>query len=511
MFKRFLSQRTNSHFVTARPVDFRQLRTIAYLGLDHSECMRETKLGHHLLLLSERDRKDFARFLDSPYFNEQPNSAALFAVLDQHILRYKHRDLTEPEVFALLFPARPFDQNKLRKECTALLKLLLQFLAQQAYQLDAAHQSYYLLQQLYALGEDDYFPFHFQDIQAELQAAASKDGAYYDHQMAVGVTRFRFDLRHADRKSSVDLNELIDHAELAYCIKKMELLYAALNHGRVVAQAKEIHDPQFLDLVGRRLPHLPIQTQMYYHLFCCTIDPQAIQNYHAFRSLLFQSDLKGEYLLDMYTAAVNYCVRKSNAGNQENLIEIFGLYQEMLAQNLLTIKGVFPSPQFKNMVVIAGRLNEFDWIRSFMAKNSDLLPDETKSITIDFCLGVLCFMEGDLKRAEPAFNRVLDNFEDVFFGLDARGYLLRIYYETGNMIGLESLIDSFRMFLKRSRDLSAERKVAYGEFIRFVRRLVRTSPHDDLALRKLQDEIRLGAKVPVTGWLLEKVAQLLGE
>ena len=99
-------------------------------------------------------------------------------------------------------------------------------------------------------------------------------------------------------------------------------------------------------------------------------------------------------------------------------------------------------------------------------------------------------------------------WEDIFYGLDARGYLLRIYYELGNQIGLESLLESYRMYIKRNPALTPARRESHSEFIRYVRRLTHVNPHDEAAITRLETEIQAGSRIPSTAWLLQKVQAL---
>jgi hypothetical protein len=165
----------------------------------------------------------------------------------------------------------------------------------------------------------------------------------------------------------------------------------------------------------------------------------------------------------------------------------------------------------KNAVVIASRLGEFAWARDVMQRFEQELQKAARLSAFHFGWGTILYHERDLDRAEPHYHRVLDHAEDVHYSLDARGYLLRIYYETGNIIGLDALLASFRMFLKRSADISGDRKARYNAFIRFAHRLAHTAPHDKESLLQLRERILAARRIPPTAWLLERVEGLLGE
>jgi hypothetical protein len=471
--------------------------------------VRETKLFQVLHQVPEDQRKQFALYVASPYFNSVPRLAKLLEVLEQHLLRYKVRELSEQEAFALLLPGQPYDQNRFRKDSSALLKLLLQFLAQS--QFDAATHLHgtYLLKSLNTLGIEQHFPSYHQQALGELDASEALAAALHDSHVQLGMERYLFDLQQPSRSSDIDLDGLIDHLEIAGVIRKMELLYLQVNNRLVTSKGKKRDDAAFIQLVAEQLPFLPSQTQMYFHLYRCTLYPDLEAEYAHFKQLLSEAKLAPLQLDAMYTAALNYCARRLNSGHPRFLRETFEIYQEMLERQIFGTGGKLLSSHFKNIVLVAGRLSEFEWALQFVEQNVAHLQAEFNHNAYNFSMGVIAFHQRQFEKAERHLYRVLDDYEDIFFGVDARVILLRIHYETENMVGLESLADSFRMFIKRTTQLDGHRKANLQAFIRYLRRLARIPAFDKLALQKLKEAILAGRKFANTAWLLEKVEQNL--
>lgn len=472
--------------------------------------MRETKLYQHLSLLNEPMRKRFRAYLASPYHNPLPRFVDLLDILDQHLLRYKLRQLSEEQAWALYFPGLPFDLNKFRKDCTALLRLLTDFIAQEAYTNDRPQQALYLLQQLNRLGAHHYFHGYAQEAKQILSEANASGKAVFDKVAGIGLEEYRNDLEQPERNSDVGLHDLIAAVEIDYCIRKMELRYVEINHFLVTGKGRPSLDNAFLDLVNARLDDLPVQTRMFYHLHECTRDESAEAHYHAFRTLL-KTVGPSENLADMYSAALNFCARRLNAGFAEYLRETHLLHREMLELGLMGQEHRYLSPNFKNAIVVACRLDEYAWAKELLARFSEPLSLPQNQNAHQFAEGVIAYHEGNLKKAEPFFHRLLDEFEDIFYALDARGYLLRIHYESQNQIGLEALLESYRMYIRRHPTLSGTRKAGHNEFIRFMRRLTRVNPHDQDAIARLEQEIQNGRRIPATAWLLKKVRELKRE
>jgi hypothetical protein len=469
--------------------------------------MRSTKLYKLLHHVPEDTRKQFALFVASPYFNPVPRLAKLLEILAQHLLCYKVRNLTEQETFALLIPGQPFDQNRLRKDSSALVKLLMQFLAQQQFEQAAHLQGYFTLKGLHQLETDAFFQRYWEQVDAEIAQDASPRADLHETKVRMGLLRYHYDLRQPRRDSDVDIDGLIAQQELSHLIRKMELCYMQLNHRLVTGKGMLRNDAPFLAEVAEHLTQLPPKTQMYFHLHRCTLVPALEEAYIAFKALLTASVLDRDGQDEMYTAALNYCARQLNAGQQKYLRETYDLYHELLGKQQAGAAPALLSSHFKNIVVVASRLGEFAWARQFVAQYVPHLQGEFNHNAYHFSLGYIAFMEGHFAQAESYLYRVLHDYEDIFFGVDARVTLLRIHYETENMIGLDSLADAFRMYIQRSTHLNGQRKANLQAFIRQLKRLAHIPTFDQAALKKLHAEIIGGREMVNKQWLLTKLEQ----
>jgi uncharacterized protein YihD (DUF1040 family) len=90
--------------------------------------------------------------------------------------------------------------------------------------------------------------------------------------------------------------------------------------------------------------------------------------------------------------------------------------------------------------------------------------------------------------------------------LDARSMLLRIYFESGYEDALESLLDSFQIYLKRQKEVGYQRE-HYLNMIRFVRKLVKTDRRDHAGKAGIRQEIEQTADLAGRAWLLEQLGQ----
>lgn len=473
-------------------------------------AMRDTKLVELLQLLSRQQRRRLALFVASPYFNGVPRLAELLEILDQRLLRLPDAQPTEEEVFALLLPGLPYDQNRLRKDCTALLQLTVRFLAQERYAESTPLQAQHRIQALNALEADGLFPGFLLSEKETLAQVAADAPDRLEAAVQLGLEQCRHELRQPGRRSEVEFGTLEDDLARAHLIRRMELHYLRRNDALVSGRPLPPVDEGFLGAVALELPRLPVKTQIYYQLHCCNIGHDGLAYFQAYKALIGQAQLPIEELEEVFTAGINHCARRHNAGETAYLQEMFDLYRAMQARGVFGPERKLIDGHFKNIVVVGCRLGAFEWVRAFVAAHAPALRGDFNRNAANFSQGYIAFMEGDFAGAASWLYRVLDEYEDPHYGVDARVTLLRVYYELEDLGGIDSLSESFRMYIKRSRRLSGQRKANLQAFVRQLRRLAHIPRWDKAALARLRTDIVEGRQSANTRWLLEKVDLLLG-
>lgn len=473
--------------------------------------MQSTKLVQYLSLLQKDEYKPFRRFLVSPYHNRQKELISLFDLIIKHLFCQNPKSFGEIDIARLLFPSEPFNQNKFRKLCTSLLHCTSEFFKHERLKNEPVRGDIFLLRRFNESQSNRFFHRRLESANQNLAKSTVSLSERSDLAVAIGMEAYKYEMRLPSRRPDTNLGNMISHLEKGYTIRKMKLIYAQLNHFRITGKGNEFGDENFLRNFATYLEQMPTEAVMYYHLYLCTTYPQRIKAYEKLRVLLRAKggQLFMEELEDLYNGAINYCARGINRGIPKFQRDIWELYQEMIDQGILGAKGSLLKAHFKNMMVIASRLGEFEWAKRFLKDHQTYIIGNHNQNGIHFGKGVISYYEGNLDEAGIHFYKVLEDYEDIFFGLDARGYLLRIHYETGNTVSLESLCDSYRMFLKRNKELPGRRKANYNHFVNCMRRLARIPDFEKERLLKLKKDIEEGRRIANTGWLLAKVDESL--
>ncbi|MEO1714264.1 MAG: hypothetical protein AAFU60_13100, partial [Bacteroidota bacterium] len=80
--------------------------------------------------------------------------------------------------------------------------------------------------------------------------------------------------------------------------------------------------------------------------------------------------------------------------------------------------------------------------------------------------------------------------------------------ELNELLALDSLVDSFRIYLHRNKLISREVKQQYLNHLRFVKKLSAILPNDQATITKVRKQIDQCKSLAGRKWILEKMAAL---
>jgi tetratricopeptide (TPR) repeat protein len=452
------------------------------------------KLGSLLGLLDAAAWERLLTFMQSAWFNR---SEAVRALLEVYFKAWQQGKALpeEEEIFGKIFSSEVYDGTKLKNLRAALQRKLDSFLAQEAYTRDESLQCQLLLRQLNVLGESRYFPKYEQRAIERIDSLVVEE-------------REIAEIRRDDRSQAEGSHGSYHHALQFFQLLTLRFLVRQANHGAIVGFSVDTAQAEsMLPMIDAGPGSLPA-LQLYRSLLDVFRNPTERPYFLHFQGLLTSlgTQLAARDATDLYTGAINHCIRRINAGEADFATMMLALYQEMDRRDLLLLHGRIPATQFKNMVGLALRFQEFAWAQMVIDRYGRLLDQDPHGNAEAFNQGMLHFTKGDFEAAERCFNLVLRHFDDIFFGLDARSFLLRVYCETDNWTGLESLAESFKMYLKRNKRIPKAHRESYLHTARFFGKLSKLETWRSKDFLKLRDEVaRTAFAATSKQWLLQKI------
>jgi len=408
-------------------------------------------------------------------------------------------------------PSKRYDDVRFRKYCSDLLKLVEGFLAQEAFDENPINLANFLTQAVKQKKLDKLSRTTVRLARRLSQKSKYRDSEYYYNQYSIEKNYYElaeFDVRRGDKSNIEEIARNLDHFYLA---EKLRLYCTVLTRQY---QASHEYNIVFMEEIANHLEKHSYETippvAIYHQIYLALLHSEDETHYFRLKTLLEEYGLKFplEEASTIYAYALNYCTRKINKGNQQFLHEYFDLNEDLLKKEILFKDGKLPVWLFNNIAVVALRLQKYEWTEQFIEKYQKRLPEDFRENAVTYNLAQVYFYQKKYTEVIRLLQSV--EYEDMQYNLNSKAILLATYYETDEIEPLYSLMESFRTFLNRHKDIPERRRKSYKNLIRFTRKITKVLPNDKEGIQKINKEIGEVKNIASISWLKEKIAELEG-
>jgi len=471
--------------------------------------MRESKLVQTLLQLDKAERNRFKKFLISPFFNIDNNLIAIYDFIEGYLSK-KPEELTDKKtLWGKLFKGIPLDDGRLRKYFSDLLKLLNQYLSFDFYQSDPITQDLFLLETINNRKLSGLANNSMKNARIHLAAKPLQNAQTFLQRYQLERNYYEVLNVEDNRKIRSNLDDINLNLDIFYFSEKLRIFCTALALQTISAHSYSItYQKEILEMIEKKgFDNVP-SVMVYAKLLRLFTNPSDEDNYFSLRQSVSENSLlfpKNE-LTEIYSIIINYATIQINTGNSKFLSDLFDFYKEVVSQNILLEDQSFSPWHFRNIVVIGLRLKEFSWIEDFINVYAPLLPENQRENALTFNLAQLYFYQKKYDLVIKTLQSV--EYDDYTYNLNSKTILICTYYNTGEIDALFFLLDSFRAFLNRNKNIPEERKNLYRNFISFTKKLAKLNPKDEKSKIKLNTALQQSSNVASKNWLLEKLAEL---
>ena len=467
------------------------------------------KVWQTLRCLSHEEHIRLLRFLRSPYFIMSKTMAPLCEVFIK-LIEHGDEGFDRQQVWQKVYPGAPYDDVNFRKNCSDLLRLTGEFMAQEIAASDEAKQSMGTLS--YAV-QHRVEPFLQTAMRQARAVVAQKSYRSLDDFLnAYSVERQYYAMMEFDVKvnTRANLEEISQQLDLFYWIEKLKLFSAMLSQQRT---GNYQYDLKFMEQISGFLRDYPVEDvpelAIYYYSFLTLYEAENVGHYYNLRRLLdtHATIMPQKEAIELFDSALHYCTGKINKGDRAFLQEYFDVFEEAIQKGIFLQNGELATWRFNNIAASALGLGKLEWAENFVEKFKNYLPADSRQNTYSFNLA-------RVYRFQKKYDEVLQllqnvEYEDIGVNLISKMMLLITHYERRDHEVLDSFIDSFRVFLNRHKNIPQQRRLSYLNLLKFTRRLMRLVPGDKSAVAKLQEEItREKATIVNHEWLLEKLGEM---
>ncbi len=472
--------------------------------------MQTFKLFQILTHFDKLEQNRIRKFISSPYFNKDKVVLTLFELMAEEINDPTNKVWTKEKIWDALAPELPYDDARLRKYQSDLLKLVEQYLIQQEFENDSFTAQAYLLRSIKKKKLKKLHNSAAKTVKELPNKISYRDGNYFLGQFILESSYEQLisnlEETKAEKTNLEEISKLLDYF---YIGEKLKLICTVLSKQKFAKLEYNIDLVEnIINLAEKEIFQKTPFITIYLQIYRMSSDPKNIEHYYKYKTLLtkhsnlFNEDEERE----LFSAGQNYCITQINLGNNDFLKEYFLLYQDIIERQLLLKDNKLESQEFRNIITVAFRLKEYEWVEKFMIKHSKFLSEDVRENVVSFSFAQLYMYQKKYDKVIQLLQKI--EYADHIYNLNSKTILLITYYEIGEYEPLSNLLESMRAYINRNREIPESRKENYKNLIRFSKKLIGLTPNNKRAISSLKIEVESTKNTPSRDWLLEKITEL---
>jgi hypothetical protein len=459
-----------------------------------------------LCSLSKKELSAFSYYLRWDYLTVNKYIRKAFPYLKQIATRKKF-NLSKEVLYRICFGKEKYNDKKIRYLLTDLYKLLEKFLLIESVISDKQNSETLLAKQLALKNTEKAYKSFTKKI--ALQKSHILNADYYLAQYNKEHHHLTYYISKLNRKEKTNIEKVASNLDAFYLARKLQLCCEIFNYQNVLtAEYKIFLMDEFLQaLQTQEYASVPV-ISIYHKILLTLTQPDVEENFFFLLELLKKNEqnFSIDELRDMFSYAFNYCIKKINLGNQSFRLTLCNTYKLALQNKVLYKESCLSQWDFKNIVTLSLRLNDFKWCYDFIETQKEYLPANEKENAYNYNLANYYFFKKEFSKTLKLLHKV--SFTDIYYQLDSRSVLLKTYYETSDLDALQYHITAFRNFLKRNHSVSEYQLSIYSNLVKYTQRLL-AAGNSKTKLLKLKKEVALNKSVADVQWLEQKIEDLI--
>ena len=473
--------------------------------------MYQSKLISILRTLTNKELKRFESYIISPFFNNNVKVTELFHIVRKYHPEYPEEKVEMAAIFPKLFPGQKLEEQKLRYVMSDLTSLLEDCLSYLEFDKNDIFKKHLLLNSYDNRNLDKYFVSAIEDAREIQQENPYRDVNYFFNQHLIEENAYLHSLARKPRSISSSLQEAVDNLDYYYLSNRLRFSCAILSRETLLQEKyNNLFLGQILEFLSiNNLDHVP-SVSIYRQIALTYLDSEDENHYRKLTELLDShwKQFPNEEANDMYTHALNYCLRKLNAGKEEFLPELMGLYKQLISKEIMFENSWLTPQDVKNIVTAALRAGETEWAEHFLHEYKDRINPEFRESAYVYNMANVLYHRKEFGKALKLMQAVEIN--DIYYHLGAKVLLLKTYFELNETEPFFSLVDAFTNYLKRNKLISESQRTVHLNFVKYTKKLMHLRQGGRISPDEIREELHHLNSIANLPWLFEKLDEIEG-
>lgn len=415
------------------------------------------------------------------------------------------------------------------KKNADLLKLAEQFIEHNNLKkemLGRKHAANILLEHCIMHGLKEKFKNEYKKVEAERAKIITKNAHYHFKSFELAEILGAYNSRFEDKYIGDELELALINEELDtfYLAKKLEYLCQCRNRMRTVKFKYQVNLEEELLNYLPQSPYLQkTVVKIWYDTLILLIDPTNQALHTQIKNSIVDAatclaDSEKQTIFTILVNTLNAAYPFSVYSN-EHYQQYFDIYKLQLQYpNVLYIDGYLAPKVFRNIGIVAMRLNELDWAAEFIRQHEGkILPSDPDSEdTYYLLLAELELAKKGYEKAQDFLLKIRGQNEGL--KVDERRLSLKVYYELHEGL-FDVTVINFKKFLKDNAHIIENNyRIQNQNYINFAKTLYNvknedirygeTTKYPMAFLNDLESKIKNEPIISDRFWLLEKLEEL---
>ncbi len=426
--------------------------------------MEKSKFAEIFNSLSGSERKEFGKFLESPFYNTNRNLSLAYELICENDTLP-----TKEEIHKHIYGDKEYKDENIRYILSELLKLSEEYLGVLNLRKHEHVIKLHTLTELNSRDLDKLFERNLKSCRKKIDEINPNDYSYHlaDFE-AISAER---DFNSKRKEFITDQGGRTEAMIRFYAIEILKECRFFYNQN-VRSLEKESGIPmerEVLDYVQKNnFLGVPAIEIIYYQVMTL-LEYENTQHFYLLKKL---SEKYAEVIthVEKYNAFVillNYANKRIAFGDKEFIKERLEVHKMSDKVNALTKDNYIAPLRFERIVDDAIAVGDFIWAEEFIRNYGDYLPGNEKEDTISLSYSNINYVKGDKEKALEYILKV--NFEPVVLNLRKRNITMKLYYELGYLETLISYMDSYKHYLaKNQKQMPPDVFEHYTNFVKAV-------------------------------------------
>lgn len=475
--------------------------------------LRDTSKDNQLIeLLRKFDKNEFkllGSFISSPYFNSRSEVIRFFNALKKYYPDFKITRDDFKEIHSEVYPGKVYKEVLMRKLFSLCLNCATDFLAVNSFKENKLTYNTVLLDKL----REKMVPKIFEKKRKRIEQMMNDS----EHTLSYYESKYKLTsivngyLLNVNEKSMVSRmqNELDDFEE--YFLTILFILYIRLGEWSRSFNVKfDLHFfDEAIEYFGKGRTNKINLAQLYYNMLMLLTTEDEKYYFELLESRdKFEKKLSKMDDYNISIVSMQYCHKRILKGDLQYRINQFEITKKIIERDLIP-PGFIEPYFFTNAVRNALHIFELDWISKFINENkSRLNPDSADEIT-NYSIALLEFGKKNFEQSLKLLSKI--NIERANMKLDIKNLQIMNFFELNYNSEIESLIDSYRHFLRRDKSITSQSRDSALIFLNMLSKLVKdldSITTDKINTEYLKIEINNYPHFLNKEWLLKKIDEI---